>query len=226
MTDTYYRNVPDKVNVTIVPASPGWWAVSWDRGNPDGSVDDIEKAPVVAWRTVITTITPSHRDNPPFVSHEVIPVFLSNRYNADEIDGLIAPDGKVLHVKSGKFFDTIAEMVAWQIAEYAKQEARRVELAAKAKASGCGGIYLSSEELNNEAILEREAGDYAKGFYKQDEEMNYPIGCSNFDTNRAFVFTIEAARVLCGGSEGDETAIRLLRLAVAGIEEAIKKTSP
>ena len=44
------------------------------------------------------------------------------------------------------------------------------------------------------------------------------IGSSNFSTNRAFVLSIEAARLLAGG--GDEHAVRLLELAIKQIKEA------
>jgi hypothetical protein len=42
------------------------------------------------------------------------------------------------------------------------------------------------------------------------------IGCSDFETNRAFVWTIEAARFLAGGMVGGERsamAITLLKMA-------------
>jgi len=47
------------------------------------------------------------------------------------------------------------------------------------------------------------------------------VGCSNFDTNRGLVYTIEAARALCGGS--DDLALDLLRMAVAHVQASIAK---
>jgi hypothetical protein len=46
------------------------------------------------------------------------------------------------------------------------------------------------------------------------------IGCSDFETNRAFVWTIEAARNLASGTDGDQTAITLLEMAIKEIRRA------
>ena len=46
----------------------------------------------------------------------------------------------------------------------------------------------------------REAAARAEAFLKEDDAMTWPIGCSDFETNRALVFTIEAARALCAAA--------------------------
>jgi hypothetical protein len=46
-------------------------------------------------------------------------------------------------------------------------------------------------------IRATEARKYAELFIGEDDSLSYFIGCSNWDTNRALVFAIEAARLLC-----------------------------
>jgi hypothetical protein len=46
--------------------------------------------------------------------------------------------------------------------------------------------------------------------------MNFDIGTSNFRTNRALVYVIEAAKSLCGGQ--DEVSLRLLKMATEEIK--------
>ena len=85
-----------------------------------------------------------------------------------------------------------------------------------APGDGCGGIYLSRAELEDPDRLRREAFEYAMGFDKEEDGCAFHVGCSNFSTNRAFIFTIEAARQLAGGSDGNATALRLLRTRYRG----------
>jgi hypothetical protein len=66
--------------------------------------------------------------------------------------------------------------------------------------------------------VDKQATEYALAF--NDEEPNFLIGTSNFDTNRAFIFTVEAARALACGFLGDAAAIKLLRMAIEEIEAA------
>ena len=78
-----------------------------------------------------------------------------------------------------------------------------------------------SESLDNLIFLYQEAVAYAMDFASaEDGDMRFYIGCSNCDTNRAFVFCIEAARLLAGSSEGDKYAGYLLRLAIDEIAAA------
>src|SRR5882672_920907 len=79
-----------------------------------------------------------------------------------------------------------------------------------APGDGMGGISLSSDEYKDQDRLHREAVDYAMRFSQEEDGHTFNIGCSNFTTNRAFVLTIEAARLLCGGGDGDQLAGRLL----------------
>jgi hypothetical protein len=85
-----------------------------------------------------------------------------------------------------------------------------------------GAIYLSKEELADEDRLYHEAVDYALKFDKDEEEGKFFIGSSNYETNRAFILAIEAARLL-NTSPGNKYALRLLRMAIEEIENANKE---
>jgi uncharacterized protein YcsI (UPF0317 family) len=75
-----------------------------------------------------------------------------------------------------------------------------------------GGIDLSQEELADHGRLTREAGDYTRRFIKEEDTGQFLLGCSNYATNRALVYTIEAARNLNAGE--DQLALTLLGMAV------------
>jgi hypothetical protein len=87
-----------------------------------------------------------------------------------------------------------------------------------APGDGCGGIYLSKAELADQALLEQEAVKYATQFDKEEDTRRFNIGCTDFRTNRATIYTIEAARQLCGGHDGNSTALRLLKMAIKEVQ--------
>jgi hypothetical protein len=91
----------------------------------------------------------------------------------------------------------------WKVARYRPE----------APGDGCGSVDLRDDELKDPERLDNEATEYAARFYKADDDHQHRVGCSNFDTNRGLVYTIEAARALCGGS--DDLALHLLRMVVA-----------
>ncbi len=72
----------------------------------------------------------------------------------------------------------------------------------------------------DETRLLQEAVEYAVDFDKEEDTDSFWVGCSNFDTNKAFLFSIEAARLLAGGIDGEPFAIRLLQMAIEDIEDA------
>src|SRR4051812_26096389 len=76
----------------------------------------------------------------------------------------------------------------------------------QAPSDGCGHIQLSRKELKDPARLRQECIDYALRFDKEEDARVFNIGCSDFRTNRAFLWTIEAARQLAGGHAGNPTA--------------------
>ena len=89
-----------------------------------------------------------------------------------------------------------------------------------APGDGMGGIYLSEDELEDRDLLLKEAVEYAERFGAEDKSNIFRIGCSNYSTNRAFVYSIEAARLLAGGSDSEEFALRMLQMAVKDIKAA------
>lgn len=88
-----------------------------------------------------------------------------------------------------------------------------------APGDGLGDIYLTDDELADPGRLLDEALKYAVRFDKEEDGLSFCIGCSEFSTNRAFVLSIEAARLLCSGFAGP-LALRLLRMAIKEVEGA------
>jgi len=103
--------------------------------------------------------------------------------------------------------------------------AKRARYRPAAPGDGWGHITLSEEQLVDPRLLEAEAISYAQGFLSEEDERTFWIGCSDFETNRALAYVIEAARCLCGGSAGNATALRLLRMAIDEINAETKPTN-
>ena len=70
-----------------------------------------------------------------------------------------------------------------------------------APSDGYGNIQLSLEQCRDRERLDREAATYALRFNREEDSLSFWIGCSNYTTNRAFVLSIEAARLLASGSD-------------------------
>lgn len=83
----------------------------------------------------------------------------------------------------------------------------------QAPSDGCGNISCPVEELD----LDLEADEYGFRWWREEEDCQYAIGCANYPTRPALIFAVEAARCLCGTQ--DDVALRLLRMAVAALEE-------
>jgi hypothetical protein len=99
----------------------------------------------------------------------------------------------------------------WTIAKYRPQ----------APGDGFGHIDLSRQQLADQARLHRESVDYAIGFSKQEDTDSFMIGCSDFSTNRAFVWAIEAARVLAAGTQSNSFALKLLEMAAQEVKDEL-----
>jgi hypothetical protein len=89
----------------------------------------------------------------------------------------------------------------------------------QAPGDGMGGIDLSPEELLDSTRLAAEASAYADRFITQEDD-GFSIGISDFTSNRALVYTIEAARNLCAGAFGIQHAVRLLEMATQEAKQA------
>ena len=67
--------------------------------------------------------------------------------------------------------------------------------------------------------MAREADLYARMWRRDEDAQDYPIGCPDYHHRPALVFTIEAARLICGlDGPGRATAVRLLRMAADELE--------
>jgi hypothetical protein len=90
----------------------------------------------------------------------------------------------------------------------------------QAPSDGCGNICLSSTELKDPDRLHQEAVAYADRFAAEEDDGSFRVGCSNWSTSRAFVWVIEAARLLASGTSGNRYAYELLSMAIAEIIDA------
>jgi hypothetical protein len=95
--------------------------------------------------------------------------------------------------------------------------AKKARYRPQAPGDGCGHVLLTREELRDPKRLEEEANAYVKNFVKEEDTLSFRIGCTNFDTNRAAIYAIEAARCLCGGADG--VAVKLLQMAIDEIKK-------
>jgi hypothetical protein len=113
--------------------------------------------------------------------------------------------------------------------EYTRIKEAYLQMVSEAKyrpgapSDGFGNIQLTEEELKDAGRLDAEAHKYAVNFIAEENGLKFHIGISNYDTNRAFVHSIEAARNLCDGKWGAEVALRLLKMAVRDVEQALKQ---
>ena len=88
--------------------------------------------------------------------------------------------------------------------------AKEVRYRPAAPSDGFGNIQLTLNQFDDKKILEQEAWRYAKQFIAEEDDCIFTIGCSNYVTNRAFMWTIEAARQLCSGTEGEPYAAQAI----------------
>ena len=98
---------------------------------------------------------------------------------------------------------------------------KRARYRPAAPSDGMGHIMLDKGEIEDQNRLEAEARKYAAGFLKQDDEMEYSMGCPDGRGNRAFCYAIEAARALCGAVPA--LAEDLLKMA---LEEIAREYPP
>ena len=109
-----------------------------------------------------------------------------------------------------------------RIIEAYKTMAAEARYRPAAPGDGCGSVYLTPEQEGDPSLLESEAATYAKRFLAMENTLSFRIGVSNYETNRALVYTIEAARALCAGI-ADDLAEDLLEMALAELRRETKK---
>jgi len=88
-----------------------------------------------------------------------------------------------------------------------------------APSDGFGNLTIDQ----NEAITDKEMTSYAQRWWEQEDNFRFFIGCCDMRTRSATIFAIEAAKNMCGGTFGNGTALRLLRMAVKELEQAMKQ---
>lgn len=96
--------------------------------------------------------------------------------------------------------------------------AKRAKYRPVAPGDGLGNVSLSAEEARDPDRLMREAKEYAARFLAADDAHQHSVGVSNYATNRALVYVIEAARSLCGAT--DNLALNLLQMAIDEIRRS------
>jgi hypothetical protein len=85
-----------------------------------------------------------------------------------------------------------------------------------APSDGIGGITVPLRELD----LDAEATKYARRFLAEENDRQFWVGCSKGGTQRAFVWAVEAARLMCGFPT--PRAARLLRMAADEYERVYR----
>ena len=75
-----------------------------------------------------------------------------------------------------------------------------------APSDGLGNISVPVED----ELLDHEAEDYARRWWKEEDGGQFYVGLCNYATRPATIFTVEAARALCGAQ--DDLARNLLRM--------------
>jgi hypothetical protein len=89
-----------------------------------------------------------------------------------------------------------------------------------APGDGLGSINLSEEELEDDDLLRAEAVEYATRMEAEHDSRTFRIGCANYRTGRAFIFAIEAARLLTDGEDGAAMSLRMLKMAIKDIQNS------
>src|ERR1051326_6617048 len=120
--------------------------------------------------------------------------------------------------------------------------AGRANYRPEAPSDAVGNIQLTEQEIADPLRLSAEAESYARRFIYEENSSAFHIGVGELRTNRAFVYTIEAARSLREfGPElarafvytieaarslrefGPELALKLLEMAAAEVRETVKQ---
>jgi hypothetical protein len=87
---------------------------------------------------------------------------------------------------------------------------------------GFGGIAVPLEDLN----IQREARDYARRWWAEENETTFHIGLADFQARRAMIYAVEIARLCCGGIDAIPHARKLARVLVEELEQLKTETTP
>lgn len=86
--------------------------------------------------------------------------------------------------------------------------AARAHYRPAAPSDGFGGITVPLEDLKTEA----EAREYARRWWREEDETTFNLGHANFEARRAMVYAVEIARLCCDGREAIPFALNCLQL--------------
>ena len=70
----------------------------------------------------------------------------------------------------------------------------------------------------NATAFNEDEKEFAERWWADEDRRTFEIGCADFESPKATIFAIEAARHMCAGLAGDKAAIKLLKLALAEME--------
>lgn len=90
--------------------------------------------------------------------------------------------------------------------------AREAKYRPAAPGDGLGNITVPVAELD----MKQEAAAYAAAWGREEQSMDFFLGCPSFGDRPALVFIVEAARLLNGVER--KGAAHLLRMALAELE--------
>jgi hypothetical protein len=99
--------------------------------------------------------------------------------------------------------------IAAQLGRAYRTMAARARYRPSASSDGLGHI-------TGRLDMGRECRDYAADWWAEADSLVFHVGCCNFETRPATVYLIEAARALCGASDG--LARDMLRLATEELD--------
>lgn len=99
-----------------------------------------------------------------------------------------------------------------QVQEIYRRMAREARYRPAAPSDGLGNITVPLGQLD----LGREAAAYAEAWGREEQSLDFFLGCPSFGDRPALVFLVEAARLLNGVER--QGAAHLLRMALAELE--------
>jgi hypothetical protein len=110
--------------------------------------------------------------------------------------------------------------VAVQLDRAYRTMAREARYRPAAPSDGLGSITVPLADLD----LDAECRDYARAWWRDEDNGRFHIGCPCFETRPAMVYAVEAARALCGVD--NDLARRLLQLAIDDLDGQEAVPSP
>lgn len=80
-------------------------------------------------------------------------------------------------------------------------------------------------DLENIPVTIKEIKEYARNWLKEEDQLNFLIGCCDDPTRKATIYAVEAARLMCGGVFGHPYARKLLEMAIEECKQFEKENA-